>query len=135
MDLTPPSDLFTPVSDRDNATIAFQVQSGVTIDANGFPVIASTTSTVRARVYTSGGNREDVFPDGIDLAGELMEGRLNNPRIFPDGIADLSMVDVTMDDGRSGKARISIKTQNPLLGDPSGAVLGQRFSLLFRSDN
>jgi len=136
MDLTPPVDLFSPVADRDNATISFQLQSGVTIDANGFPVIASTTQTVRARCFNSPRVKTtDYFPDGLNLEGELIEGRLNSPTVFPDGLEDLTTVQVTFDDGRTGSARISIKTQNPLLGAASQSVLGQRFALLFRKEN
>ena len=128
--LPPPLSLISPIADADNCTITFDNGTAVTTDVNGFPIITSTPVQLSARVYNDGTNNNDIFPSGADLNGELLWGRLHNPLTFPTGIKDLSLVRVSLDDGRSGSARIKIKTQNPLLG--SNHVIGQRFYLLFR---
>lgn len=132
MDLAPPSGLFTPVANAANCTITYPIQSGVTTDENGFPVIASTDGELRARVYNNDGNAADIFPLGSDLEGELLWGRLNDPKAFPAAVKDLAVLTVAFDDGRTGTARLKIKTQNPLMGDVN--PLGAKFYLLFRAD-
>lgn len=132
IDLTPPSGLLAVVADKANCTISFEAEAGVTTDANGFPVIATNTVELSARVYRE--NRSttpDLYPPGSDLEGELLRGRLNNPLTFPAALKDLSIVQLTFTDGRTGTARIRIKTSNPLVPD---TALGQRFHLLFRQD-
>jgi hypothetical protein len=131
--LLPPASLITPIADADNATIEFQSQTGVTTDLNGFPIITSTTVSLRARLYNESAKAGDIFPDGADLQGELLWGRLHNPVSFPPGITNLSVVNVVFDDGRSGTARIRVKTQNSQLGDAPS--IGQKFHLLFRRES
>lgn len=130
--LPPPASLINPITDCDNCTVEFDSENSVTTDINGFPIITSTPTQLRVRVYNDGTNKSDIFPDGIDLNGELLWGRLHNPIVFPAGIKDLSIVRVSFDDGRSGSARIKIKTQNPLMG--TTPVIGQKFHLLFRQN-
>jgi len=130
--LQPPINLMTAIADCDNCTIEFDNESAVTTDSNGFSIISSTPEQLRARVYNDGSNNKDAFPAGIDLEGELLWGRLHNPVAFPSTIKDLSLVRLIFDDGRSGTARIKIKTQNPLMGNTP--AIGQKFSLLFRAN-
>jgi hypothetical protein len=132
IDLTPPSGLFAVVSDKANCTISFEAEANVTTDVNGFPVISTNTVELSARAYKE--NRAvttDLFPPGSDTEGELLRGRLNSPLTFPALLKDLSIVRLTFADGRTGTARIRIKTSNPLVSD---TALGQRFYLLFRQD-
>lgn len=131
--LPAPSFLMDPINDSDNCTIEFNRGTSVSTDINGFPIITSTPVQLRARIFNDGTNKKDIFPVGSDLGGELLSGRLHNPVSFPAGIKDLSMVRLIFDDGRSGPARIKIKTQNPHIGlIPS---IGQRFYLLFRDES
>lgn len=132
--LPPPLSLINPIADADNCIIEFDSETGVTIDDNGFPMITATATQLRARVYSDENTpgKADVFPPGTDLNGELLWGRLHSPVTFPAGIVDLSIVRITFDGGRSGTARIKIKTQNNILG--TNHVLGQRFHLLFREN-
>lgn len=120
------------IAGKDNCTIRFQVQDSVTVDGDGYPIISSTSTDLRARVYNDDGTtKKDVFPEGIDLEGEMLWGRLESPRTFPATIKDLAVVTVIFDDGRTGTGRIRIKTQNTLIGDRT--VIGERFDLLFRA--
>jgi hypothetical protein len=131
MSLAPPPLLFEPVQDADNCSIEFESSSAVVIDADGYPQITTETVTLRARVYTERTAKTfDIFPEGTDIKGELLWGRLNDPLTFPETVKDLSLVRVTFDDGRVGTARLKIKTQNAIT---QGAVIGQKFNLLFRA--
>ncbi len=128
--LTPPPCLFPPIQNSGNATLFFKASDSVTMDVNGYPIITSTEIIIRARLYTETGRKaEDIYPDGVELKGELMWGRLHDPISFPTTVKDLAIAEVNFDDGRTGYGRVKIKTQNAIT---NGAVIGQYFSLLFR---
>lgn len=130
LDLTAPVALYDPVANANNATITINSQDSVALDANGFPIIANTQLSFSCRIITEERMKVvDVFQEGSDLAGELMWGRLNEPRKFPATFADLSLVSVVFDTGRIGSARIKLRTPHPFLPPQ---IIGEKFYLLFR---
>lgn len=133
MSLTPPSSIFLPLVDRDNCTIEYDIESAVTTDLNGFPIVTKTTGQLRARVFNDEGVTDnDTFGDGKDLSGEKLKGRLHDPKLFPVEVKNLSLVRLVFDDGRIGTARIKIKTPNPI--SKGSEIYGQSFEMLFRGE-
>lgn len=133
IDLTPPAFLAPELVANANATIEFETGSAYTTDANGFTRAGATsTESLRAIIHQEvTRNRMDVFPDGKDIDGEMIRGRLTSPPIFPSTFKDLSVVNLVMDDGRSGFARIKTQTHSPY---DQGLVLGTEFYAIFRPE-
>lgn len=120
------------IRDYSNCTIEYEVEESVVDDIDGFPRRQTVTKTVTARVYNADGVvGKDKFWGGADTEGEKLWGRLSCPATFPSELVDLSNLKMTMSDGRTGFAKIRIKTQHVLT---NGEDIGQKFDAIFRPD-
>lgn len=132
IDLAPPTFLAEPFTA--NGTITYKVEGAITVDADGFSRITETTDTIS--VYAKADNkinRDDYFPPGADIEGEMLRIRLLDTDVIPAAIAPLAVVQLSLNDGRQGFAKLSIKTQPALLGDSPGTAW-RRFYAIFRPE-
>lgn len=116
---------FLALAENKNATLTFQVETGMTVDPETGNLSALTSPiTVDAILhFTNPIAVNDLFQLGADLPGMRLRGRIIDPKTLPDGIGHLSQGIAEFINGRRGNITLYLPPTNPYVGDTLGVKI------------